>query len=47
MFVSPESGAALAAFLKLRESCWIEKGETVVLFSTGSGAKCAHLWGSP
>jgi threonine synthase len=45
MFVSFESGAALAAFLTLRESGWIEKGETVVLFNTGSGTKYAHLWG--
>lgn len=45
MFVSPESGAALAAFLTLRGSSWIEKGETVVLYNTGSGAKYAHLWG--
>ncbi len=44
IFVSPESGAALAAFLELRDSGWIERGETVILFSTGNGAKYAHLW---
>jgi threonine synthase len=45
MFVSPESGATLAAFIKLREAGWILPGEKVVLFHTGSGAKYAHLWG--
>jgi threonine synthase len=43
-FVAPESGATLAAFNHLRESGWIENGERVVLFSTGNGAKYAHLW---
>lgn len=42
LFVSPESGATLAAFLKLRESGWIQPGESVVLFSTGSGYKYYH-----
>ena len=45
LFVSPESGATLAAFTKLREKKWIHSGEIVVLFNTGSGAKYAHLWG--
>ena len=45
IFVSPEGGATLAAFTKLRHNRWIGGGETVVLFSTGSGAKYAHLWG--
>jgi threonine synthase len=45
IFVSPESGAAAAAFLALRESGWLEKDEAVVLFNTGGGAKYAHLWG--
>jgi threonine synthase len=45
MFVSPESGAAVAAFLTLHESGWIGTGESVILFNTGSGAKYAHLWG--
>jgi threonine synthase len=45
IFVSPEGGATLAAFTKLRHDRWIGGGETVVLFSTGSGAKYAHLWG--
>lgn len=46
IFVSPESGAALAAYLDLREAGWIDKGEATVLFNTGSGAKYAHLWPS-
>ncbi len=44
MFVSPESGATLAAFLKLRQEKWIKENESVVLFSTGSGYKYSHLW---
>jgi len=43
-FVAPESGATLAAFKLLRESGWIKGSESVVLFSTGNGAKYAHLW---
>ncbi|UCH83301.1 MAG: threonine synthase [Candidatus Latescibacterota bacterium] len=43
-FVAPESGATLAAFNHLRKSGWIDDGESVVLFSTGNGAKYAHLW---
>jgi threonine synthase len=33
----PEGGAAWAAFRELRESGWIEPGETVVVWNTGSG----------
>ena len=43
-FVAPESGATLAAFMRLRNTGWIQNGERVVLFSTGNGAKYAHLW---
>jgi threonine synthase len=44
LFVSPETGATVAAFKKLIEDVWIRKGERVVLFNTGSGYKYAHLW---
>jgi threonine synthase len=44
IFASPEGGATLAAFQKLRESGWIKDDETVVLFNTGSGHKYSHLW---
>jgi len=44
LFVSPEGGATLAAFRKLKKSGWIAKDETVILFNTGSGHKYAHLW---
>ncbi len=44
LFVSPEGGAALAAFQKLRGQGWIKDDETVVLFNTGSGHKYAHLY---
>ncbi len=46
IFVSPESGAAVAAFLALRRAGWMGRGETAVLFNTGSGTKYAHLWQS-
>jgi threonine synthase len=46
IFPAPESGATLAAFLQLREDGWIKNDESVVLFSTGSGDKYAHLWAS-
>jgi threonine synthase len=44
LFVSPETGATLIAFQKLKEKGWIKKGESVVLFNTGSGYKYSHLW---
>lgn len=44
IFASPEGGATLAAFQKLRESGWIKEDDTVVLFNTGSGHKYSHLW---
>ncbi|UCG52426.1 MAG: threonine synthase [Candidatus Latescibacterota bacterium] len=46
IFPAPESGATLAAFIRLRDDGWIKDEESVVLFSTGSGAKYAHLWAS-
>ncbi len=44
IFVSPEGGASLSAFKKLREQNWIIEGEKVILFNTGSGHKYMHLW---
>ncbi|UCF64765.1 MAG: threonine synthase [bacterium] len=44
LFVSPETGATLAAFMKLRERGWIKENSRVVLFNTGSGYKYSHLW---
>jgi threonine synthase len=41
---SPEGAAPLAALLHLRQQGWIDAGETIVLFNTGSGLKYAHLW---
>lgn len=43
IFVSPETGATLAAFKQLRKKGWINEGENVVLFNTGSGYKYAHV----
>jgi len=44
IFAAPEGGATLAAFQQLRKQNWIQDGETVVLFNTGSGHKYSHLW---
>jgi len=41
IFAAPEGGAAVAAARKLLSNGWIEAGETVVLFNTGSGHKYA------
>jgi len=40
----PEGGAALAALEKLKADGWLQNGERVVLFNTGSGLKYFHLW---
>jgi threonine synthase len=39
LFVCPETGVALAAVAQLRESGWINAGESVMVISTGSGMK--------
>jgi threonine synthase len=39
LFVCPEGGAALAGLRRLVEQGWIDRGERVVLFNTGSGLK--------
>jgi threonine synthase len=44
IWASPEGGAALAALVKLRQDGWIDKGDTVVLFNTGNGAKYSRVW---
>jgi threonine synthase len=44
IFAAPESGAGLAAIRKLAEQRKIAPGETVVLFSTGSGYKYVEAW---
>jgi threonine synthase len=44
LFVSPEGGAPLAAFQRLRAQGWIGDAERVVLFNTGNGLKYTHLW---
>jgi len=46
LFTSPETGATLAAFKKLKEQHWINDSDKVVLFNTGSGHKYSHLWES-
>jgi threonine synthase len=44
LFVSPESGATIAALQKLQDSGWLREKERIVLFNTGSGYKYSHLW---
>lgn len=46
ILAAPEGGATLAAFNALREQDWIQSGERVVLFNTGSALPYAHLWAS-
>ncbi len=44
IFACPEGAATLVAFQHLRQQGWINDGERVALFNTGSGLKYAHLW---
>ncbi len=44
LFVSPESGATLAALQKLQKTGWLNPEEKIVLFHTGNGYKYSHLW---
>jgi threonine synthase len=39
IFAAPEGGASVAAARRLLSHGWIQKGDTVVLFNTGSGHK--------
>ncbi len=39
IFAAPEGAATLAAIFHLRDSGWLQPGDTVVLFNTGSGLK--------
>lgn len=43
LFVSPEAGAAYTAAKRLRESGFLDQGDEVVIFSTGSGMKHTDL----
>jgi threonine synthase len=44
IFACPEGAATLVVLQRRLEQGWIEEGERVVLFNTGSGLKYAHLW---
>lgn len=44
IFAAPEGGATLVALKHLLKDGWIKRDESVVLFNTGSGHKCMHLW---
>jgi threonine synthase len=46
MFAAPESGAAIVAAARLAKQEKIRRGETVVVFSTGSGYKYIEAWQS-
>jgi threonine synthase len=44
IFAAPEGGAGLAAIQALLEAGKIARGESVVLFNTGSGYKYLEAW---
>jgi threonine synthase len=44
VFAAPEGGATVAAAERLVSYGWIQPGETVVLFNTGSGHKYSDAW---
>jgi threonine synthase len=44
MFAAPEGAATLVAAKKLAAENWIQPGESVVLFITGSGYKYSEAW---
>src|SRR6266508_4021388 len=44
VFPAPEGAACLAAQVRLLKAGWFKADETVVLFTTGTGLKYAHLW---
>ena len=44
MFAAPEGAATLVAAKKLIQQSWIQPGESVVLFITGSGYKYSEAW---
>ena len=43
IYAAPEGAACLVAMEKLLEQGWIDRGETVVLFNTGSGLKYTEV----
>jgi threonine synthase len=43
-FVCPEAGAVWAAANRLAADGWIESGQRIVLFNTGTGLKYGHLF---
>ena len=43
IFAAPEGAASVAAAGKLAADGWIDPGERVVLFNTGTGMKYMHL----
>jgi threonine synthase len=45
IFPAPEGGATVAAVRKLIEMDWLDRGERVVLFNTGSGLKYPRIPG--
>src|SRR5216684_6579575 len=44
IFAAPEGAATVIGARKLATSGWIKPEETVVLFNTGTGYKCAEAW---
>jgi len=46
IFAAPEGAASLAAYVKLRDSCFFGSDDTVVLFNTGTGLKYLDTLGA-
>ena len=46
IFAAPEGGAALAGIVALKEQGFIDPGDRVVLFNTGSGYKYLEALGA-
>ncbi|OLD59481.1 MAG: hypothetical protein AUI83_03105 [Armatimonadetes bacterium 13_1_40CM_3_65_7] len=44
LFVAPEGGACVAALKKLRQSGFLQKGERILIYNTGSGYKYIDVW---
>jgi len=44
IYAAPEGAATVAAIRKLAAAGWVQPGESIVLFNTGTGYKYAEAW---
>jgi len=47
LFVCPEGAATLAGLKRLLDSGWVDRGEVVLLYNTGTGLKYLDALGEP